>query len=65
MKHLKPEQRPVMLLVIHHPTGVVRQTRDSQQCMRQCIELLFGQLGRLVLWRQPHLPQNFDPQIVA
>lgn len=65
MEHLKAEQRAVVLVVIGLAAGAIRKPRDIEQRVRQRIQLYCIQLRGLMLPGQPHLPEDFHPQIVS
>ena len=65
MKHLEPEQRPVVLVFIYDATRVVRQPRDVQQRVGQHLQLFITQLRSFVLRCQPDFPEDLHPQVVA
>ena len=65
MKHLEPEQRPVMRVLIRHAARVVREPRNIQQRVGQRLQLFIIQLRRFMLRRQPDFPEDLYPQVVA
>lgn len=65
MKHLEPEQRPVVLVFIYDATRVVRQPRDVQQRVGQRLQLFIAQLRSFVLRCQPDFLEDLHPQVVS
>ena len=54
-----------MVVFIHHSARLVRQARNIEQRLRQCVQLRLTETDRFALRRQCGMLQDFNAQIVS